>query len=127
MFGASCFHPMCMVDQKMFNKRNESTSNMTTLFACAYGVTSLFPSLNMFQEHVAFQLVTVIFLACGRLIFIIFKDARQVLMYSFCVRYWNIARRPGNSLYTKIFLSKMTRQASFAFLKSRILKSILRD
>ena len=39
---------------------NESNSNMTTLFACAYGVTSLFPSLNMFQEHVAFQLVTVI-------------------------------------------------------------------
>ena len=50
-----------MVDQKMFNKRNELTSNMTTLFACAYGVTSLFPSLNMFQEHVAFQLVTVTF------------------------------------------------------------------
>ena len=34
---------------------------MTTLFACAYGVTSLFPSKFQFQEHVAFQLVTVIF------------------------------------------------------------------
>ena len=44
----------------MFDKRNELTSNMTTLFACAYGVTSR--SLHIFQEHVAFQLVTVIFL-----------------------------------------------------------------
>ena len=48
-----------MVDQKMFNKRNESTSNMTTLFACAYGVTSLFPSLNMFQEHVCTAVASV--------------------------------------------------------------------
>ena len=38
---------------------NESNSNMTTLFACAYGVTSLFPSLNMFQEHVCTAVASV--------------------------------------------------------------------
>ena len=53
--------PLTSKTHSLVYMRNESTSNMTTLFACAYGVTSLFPSKFQFQEHVAFQLVTVIF------------------------------------------------------------------
>ena len=44
--------------------RNELTSKMTTLFACAHGVTSL-----PWTWSVAFQWVTLNFLACGRLLF----------------------------------------------------------
>ena len=55
--------PLTSKTHSLVYMRNESTSNMTTLFACAYGVTSLFPSKFQFQfqEHVAFQLVTIIF------------------------------------------------------------------
>ena len=52
--------PLTSKTHSLVNMRNESTSNMTTLFACAHGVTSLFPSKFQFQEHVAFQLATVI-------------------------------------------------------------------
>ena len=64
-----------MVDQKMFYNRNELTSKMTTLFACAHGVTSLPCTCS-----VSFQWVTLNFLACGRLLLISYKGARQVLM-----------------------------------------------